>query len=590
MGWLVTGLFPGAVFDFKERIVASQILGLCVWSIVLFIIGHLRLFSGPVFLCCGCGGVGLWLLSLVSPKNRIFPAVPRIKLTKWEIVMIAGILFFVMIAFLAACAPVTGGIRNDEVCYHLYVPHEWLRQHALVPLSFALAYTVGHAELLFALAQSIAPQTGPRLVTWYAFVLSLAAVYLLCRQFTGRSIALTACAILAMNPLIFRTSSISFVDVEVGMFICSGLWMVLCWYQRRQNAWLFYAAVFLGTGCGVKATAYIYSFVICGSVLALFLLQKHRKKKEFRGIALMLCLTAFFAAPWMVRNILLTGSPTYPPPPVWFACEKPLLADSVPFTRQEVMNFADYCAERYGHYERTITNFFRFPWDMTMDPGRFQIGDSIGTLLLSFLPIALFLIWFHGLGWAAILCGCLLGGAGLIYWVALPEARYYIPAFMGLAPVLALVFQTSLWNRPFSALVKTVLIVNLLFSAAIALRLHVPQIRTVFDAQYRHAYISRYTPFSEAFAFCNAVKDRQIVVLYPNQVWFYLTGNYFVDPDALTNPERYAGDFLLDIDYSQTLERDLTGLQGSYAIRMVPADLELVFTGPDARIYRFKKN
>ena len=51
------------------------------------------------------------------------------------------------------------------------------------------------------------------------------------------------------------------------------------------------------------------------------------------------------------------------------------------------------------------------------------------------------------------------------------------------------------------------------------------------------------------------------------------------------------GAFLLDIDDSQTLERNLSVLRGDFGLaEPAPPLLEKVFNGPDARVYRFTGN
>ena len=79
-----------------------------------------------------------------------------------------------------------------------------------------------------------------------------------------------------------------------------------------------------------------------------------------------------------------------------------------------------------------------------------------------------------------------------------------------------------------------------------------------------------------------------LVVLHDNQVFYYLKTAYRVDEKVLDNIKPYQKSCILDIDYSQTLDRDWKMQSNAYCIREVPSFLKLIFNGPDARIYQVR--
>jgi hypothetical protein len=625
-----------------ERITLSLTVGMGVWCLTLFTLGHMGLLHRWLFFLIGGAAVLVEVVIVLRQLNmsillrggetggpqrhrdclegspevkvhrsrltnllllfsyliaglkllrtkRLMPfrqAIPCLSIFEWALA--CGTAIIVLITFIACFAPVTGGIKNDEICTHLSVPARWLCTANFAPVPEPGSSMAWNGELLFLLTESISPESGPRLVSWIAFALCIAAVYCLSRGIGSRSAVLAAAAIVAMNPLLFRGAPIAFVDTLSALYVIVPLWLLFFYRKSGGVPVLVIAAFCLGIGCGIKPTNFIYSFFAVGFAFVIIATEKTSFAIRLRKVLIVSAVTVIAALPWPTRTWLLTGSPTFPPPPA-LGLHKPLLADRVPYTKEYVAWFYSYVNSRYGDYHRSPVKLAAFPWDVTMRPERFQIGDAIGTLMLCLLPLALVMALVGRRRSQLALLGYALAASAAVYAVVLPEARYFIPAYCALAPPLAFsVFGQGAW-RTAGVASRSVLIINLLFGIAVAIQIGKAPLRAALDKQYARATITANRPFAEAFEFLATQKEPPLVVLRYDQNYYGAHRDFTFDSLALSHPEQYRGALLLDIDNSQSLERDVKNLRHEFAVAdSVPSYLEKVFEGPDARVYKFR--
>ncbi len=421
-----------------ENLVFAVGLGLGIWCCILFVFGLAGILYRPLLVCSAVAPALFAPFLFVGylrrhPENSPEPE----PLSVASKVLLAGTGIILLITFIGSFAPVVGGVANDEICTHLSVPKEWLLAHRMATLPFVTSYLAGNAHLLFLLASCFESQAGPHLISWLCFVLCLGAVYRLANEFLSRNAAVLAVAIAAMNPLVFRVADIAYVDLQSSLFALLPLCALANFARDKRRLWLAACGFYMGIGCGIKPTNIVYSL----AAFALAAVWLSRARKRSKTVALdLLTLSAValvFAAPWPARNLMLTGSPVFPPPLAQYRLGevKPLANVPAPYSYRDVRSYYDYCLSRYADYRRSLLSMVRLPWDITMNSGRFQIGDSMGTIMLSLLPLAFF---FAPLPWAA---GVLLAFAALsgvaLYFGVLPEARYYIAAYLALCPVAA---------------------------------------------------------------------------------------------------------------------------------------------------------
>ena len=575
--------------ELGEALLYAIGIGLGAWCYGLFALGHAGLFYRPLLVGCAvAAALPTPVLLFYWLRRRAAKQTAAPGLSALSKVLLASVGVVLALTLVSCFAPVTGGISNDEICLHLSIPKEWLSHHGIARLPFYVSYQAGNAHLLFLLASCFEPQSGPRLLSWLSFVLCLGAVYRLARGFLSRDAAIIAVAVAGINPLVFRAASIAFVDLESALFVLLPLCALSSYAKDKRIGWLAVAGFTMAVGCGIKPTNIVYSLAALGAA-ALSWFAATRSARHTVAAAVIVCAVAApFASTWPVRNMLFTGSPVFPPPLALYRSGenlKPLLGGKAPYTQQEVKIYYDYCRSRYGDYRRGILSFAKFPWDITMRPERFQIGDSIGTLLLSFLPLVFLFLPLPAAVW--FLVGFALSAGALLYFAVLPEARYYIAALMALSPVVAYITTFFEKYKTSRLVVRAVIAANVLFSLAVAIRITAAPIRAALSPATRTAYRQSGVPFFEAFEYLREHGIGDVLVSSPSQVLYYLPGTYSVDT-ALNRPDpSHDGRAVLDIDYSQTLGRDPAKRRGAYSLARPPEGARLLFDGPDARVYTF---
>ena len=99
-------------------------------------------------------------------------------------------------------------------------------------------------------------------------------------------------------------------------------------------------------------------------------------------------------------------------------------------------------------------------------------------------------------------------------------------------------------------------------------------------------------PYYETFDFLRRNNITDVTVVSAPQNLYYLPQKtrYHVDGSLISNMYIMHCKYVLDMDNSQTLERDFKLMRGDYAIppSALPPDASLIFHGPDARVYRLR--
>jgi hypothetical protein len=567
--------------------------GLCIWMSLLFVLGHLRLFRSGILLGIAVPAAISALVILSFRRKRLRRIVRGVQGLPWWGRMYAAVVALILfITFIASFAPVVGGIRNDEICLHLSIVREWLSRGGIPVPSGVISYQAGNAHLLFLLAGALGSPAGQRLVSWLCFGMCLVAIFIIARSFTDKKNALLAVLMAAINPLVFRGAWVAFVDMPSSLFALLPVVALLEYRREKRSGWLILCALFLGAGSGIKPTNVLYGAAFCAGSLLFAATRRVSLKELLRAAAIILVLGGLMAAPWPTRTMILTGSPVFPPPLFLYKNGdlKPLSGDPAPFTVKEVKGYYDYVMSRYGEYRRNLLHFIYFPWDVTMRPGQFQIGDSIGTLFLCLLPCVFFFL--HASGIMRFLLVMAGFAAASLYFLVVPEARYYIGVLMLLCPPLAAAVQALEKKKMPHTAVASIIVINCIFSLMVSLRITGPLMKAALNPAAAERMKREQIPFYEAFEYLRHKGITDVTVSYAPQNLYYLPKQtrYHVDNAHLANMHAMHGAYVLDFDYSQTLDRQSALIRGDYQVPAtnLPTYFEMVFQGPDARIYRIR--
>ncbi len=594
-GDIVLGLLRIRISGIVRYYILSFGMGTVCWYLALFLLGHAGLLYP--WLLAALSIIASCVSCIIIFRHIRKMSIHAGQLRRWigsltyvDLLLISAVVIILAFTFASTFAPVTGGVANDSINYHLSTPTPWLRHHKIVELSWPISYLAGYGDLLYTLPLALGSVAGTKLISWFFMCASFALVAELTRRRFGARAGLIAGVVWIANPLVFRTSFTAFIDLQAAFFTLCALWSILSFNKNAQGRMILLGGLFMGVGCGIKPTNYCYAIALTGVMVFLLLRTPGRPVYMRAKQLLLLCLCCVvFALPWPVRNTLLTASPTFPPPlPLYHISDTGTFHfGDVAFSRDDAREWFGKCDRRTRAYGEGISGFILLPWHLTMHPEAFQAGDSVTAMMLSFLPL-IFLAGPRPRRVTALLLFSLLGTI-LVYFLLYPEARFFIPVFLAMSPAIAWGIIT-LWQfrrRHITFAVTFVMALNILFACAVAARLCLPKIRTVIDREYRYRYMKAHIPYFEAFNYLASHSKRRVVRFYNHQTMFYLTNEYVVDSTAARHPGSYPDAYFLDIDYSQTCRRDTAHATGGYWLSDNPDSLRLVFQGPDARIYRY---
>ena len=569
-----------------EGAVASVATGLGVWCYGLFLLGHLGLFYKWILLgpAAATAIPGLYYLAKAFRRHPWQRLSRQPSLT--VIVLLTAMAAIATLTFISCFSPVMGGIKNDEIATHLSVPHDWLLHHGICVLPYAVSHLAGHVELLFAWILACAPEYATKVFSWGCFILCALMAYAFAVKKMSRVFAVYAAAFVVINPLIFREAFLAFIDLPAALFNFLTLW-ALCYYcESKNNRFLFLAAFFMGVGCGAKPSNYFY----LPALMVFFgMLLYHNRQREWtllKKLVLLMALILLLGSPWPTRNMALTGSPTFPPPLALYSLnhDKPFYFSGKPFTKNNALDIYTYYRCRIQNYGLGPLNFFLMPWNITMHPESFSAGDSMGTIMLTFIPLVLFIrkrpAWLlHFLLFCAIACAT-------IYFCIIPEARYFIAAYLAAAPIAAWVLEKLAPRRRIFAIAGLIVAANALFSVAVAGRMCAKHCTAAFSPEYRNTLCRRNTPYYEAFDYLNKEKPKRLFVFYDSQIWYYLNTPYTASEHSADSVAAIPGAYLLDIDYSQVLDRNAVPITGGFCVHEELRKAKIVFAVSDARVFR----
>ena len=425
LGRRLLGYLPGV--GGLEVFVLSAAVGLGALALVtlaLGLLGWLRpwvfwaLTLTGLFVCRGPLGKAL-LVALGDPAWHFHSRLERILAAYCALMLIVALLW-------ALTPPTTW----DGLVYHLTGPKLYLAT-ARISHSLDLPY-LGFPQLmesLFTWGMGLAGERAAAPVHWfYGLLVALALVAAGRRWLDGAAGWLAAAVYLSASTIVLLAGW-PYVDLALSLYSTLAFLALLRWTEAGGK-WLVLSGVLAGLALSTKYTA---APLLPALALALLIAQVHNWQFAIRN-SLLLCIIALTIwSPWLIKNFLLTGNPTYP----FF------------------FGGAYWDGWRAWWYDRPGTGLaYTAPWKLLTAPwdatvwgveGGAAYSATIGPLFLAFLPL-LVLSWRRmsverrrWLASALAFCGVLYGFWlwGVARTALLFQTRLLFPAFGILALMVA---------------------------------------------------------------------------------------------------------------------------------------------------------
>jgi hypothetical protein len=383
--------------------------------------------------------------------------------TRFERLLAGYVCLSLLIALSVALAP---PIAWDSQVYHLTGPKLYIERGQITggidipylgfPQLVEMLFTLG-LLLKSPVAESLTLGSGiAQLIHWTYALLALLSAYTLAERYLTRRAGWLAMAILASAPTISLLASWAYVDLAVLFYELAAFQLMLLAWQAEVppttegigsgsegRGLLALAGVVSGMAVGVKYTAVLLPAAM--AVLVALHARKRGWSLAWRQALLFGGYAALAAAPWFVKNWLLTGNPVYP----FF------LAGQL------------WDGYRAWFYSRAGTGLaYTAPWRLLIAPWEATIrgiegaegySATIGPLFLAAIPLLL-LVWgklekaqrtFIGLAVAVSAPQYLLWLYGVAQSALLIQTRLLFPIFGFLALLAGLALdRIKLLDRP----------------------------------------------------------------------------------------------------------------------------------------------
>lgn len=435
-----------------ERIVLSAGLGLGILSLVTFGLGLAGLLYGWLFwlLLAGAG------LLLLPEFLRLGHALRRASWPRpqgaWPVFLTIFVGATLLLVLLLALTP---PIEWDSLTYHLAGPERYLRAHRFTH-EFDIYYLFfpSFAEMLFTLGMGLKGDVVARLLHFGYLLLSVGAVgAFAARHWTddGRRVGLLAVALFLSIPTALQIAAWSYVDLALAFYTFAGVYSLLNWFESREaepdgqgqrpagRGWLVVAGLFAGASMSIKYTG-ATSLLMIEAVLFWWLVRRRLPLRHWLGAAAAVgVLAVAVAAPWYIKNVVVTGNPLYPL--VWGG----------PHWNEISTRWLLVLGE-----EKSLLDLLLVPWTLTVlgAQGTEAYDSTYSPVFLALLP-ALLVVRRRARGLDALL---LAAGVGYVAWLVSGAASYgtfvlrgrqLLPIFAALSLLSAYALSgLDIWDRP----------------------------------------------------------------------------------------------------------------------------------------------
>lgn len=298
------------------RVACTCGLGLSLVGLGMFAIGSLGWFNVPattamlvVLFGAGCAA---WR---TSPLRAGFWHSRLRALThcwSWPMVPVYAALLLIGVR---ATVP-DANVYSDAIYYHLAQAQWWANAGGLQPDPFLqYPFYANNFLLLYVTWMVYGVGEFSTYLTWLTGLLAALAVYAAIDDYlpsvhraVRAIIALLGVFSLIATAIFLDYSVLGYVDVQIGAIALLAVLSIQIGIRDCRPGWFYAAAVMAGFLAGMKA-----SFFLLVPLFAIAIAWAAVTAGRPRGrIALMLALLCAVAAPWYVRNLVLTGDPIDP--------------------------------------------------------------------------------------------------------------------------------------------------------------------------------------------------------------------------------------------------------------------------------------
>jgi hypothetical protein len=515
IGRLLTSFMPESLTP-PERWGLRFLVGAGALGTMLFLIGLIT-FTPAVIGCVVVlsAALNLWRGKFVEPFS-----VWR-KGGDWRgaVVVSLAVLTLAFLA-LASLAPLVGEPGNDTIRYHLLGPAQWLREGQIHPV-LDESHTAFPAvvETLFAAVMALSRSDNPCLLSVAFAVALLAQVYGLTKRLGGDEFA--AClsvGLFVMMPVVMVRVGTGYVDVAFTAFVLA---MVRIAFDAAGWRSLLLAGLLGGFALGTKYTGLV---ALAVTAVCLLFARRHAGSLRQRSLwaAVLVATACVVGSPWYLKNLLLLGTPIYPPPP--------LLARLLPgkaFSPEASERFQQFILNWGKGSGRGLLDFLLLPIRFTYWTNIFHgplVGIGLAPLALGPVGLASVRRQEAARTWAA------WAFLSAVAWFLTNQDYRFLLHVVAVATAFAavgggiLLRQASRWGRVSA---WSLVVVSMCYGGFALLRLRGDDVRAAISPRFAKERAAQEVPLAAAYDFLNRADGvSKVLILNPGVMPYFIRHPY----------------------------------------------------------------
>lgn len=474
-GWtLVDRIDRAGLVTLPERWLASFCLGCLVMYCAIFAVGLIRL-DRISMIGVLTGGA---LLAHPAWHRAMRVAVPI--LAQWRKAAQdnrAATLIWALVAISLLSLLIQGMAPPndyDSLNYHISIPQRDLEQGFIGPDWYAWTFSFFPAlsEHLYRLALAVGGEPAAQPVTGlFGIFLALSTATLVRRLgFGAVTAALAALMVVSVRATVWELATCE-VEVQLAVFTALAMLCYMGWRERGEWPWMILFGAALAAGILVK----YHGFVVAACFVPLILWDLIRRRLPIGPVIAAAVVAITLLLPHMLRNVYYTANPIFP------MLHNVLVKDGPVFFPPGVDGFGR---------ERTLLNFLRVYWDVSILPTYYFDGAMLGApYILAFAPFAV-LMKRRAMVIPMVLMALLFTAAW--YWTITKQVRFLItitPFLCALAAMGAtLLWQgAARWAKPVVVVVAMILALNQALFVGIYALLRLPPALGIVSALSYHS-------------------------------------------------------------------------------------------------------
>jgi hypothetical protein len=295
-----------------ERVFLSIVTGLGVLALLIFSIG----MSGAIYaLPVRVLTLALAVLGITRIFRLLTPGLlGKLRFSPLPNPFALSLALFLGLSFTAAWIPTW---NYDSLLYHIAVPKLYMLEHKIyyirdfLPSNYPL-----NGEMLFMLALLVKDDALAQLLSYFISAWLVLGVFVFSWRFYSHRAAIISVALLLSVSSFIYQIPINNNDTILALFTLAGIYALVAWWEKKNNAWLFLAGLMLGLAAGSKYSGFFTLATMSLLTTVLVIVAMRKRPAAFARIGM--AAAVFGAAaligvgPWLLKNYLFTGNPTYP--------------------------------------------------------------------------------------------------------------------------------------------------------------------------------------------------------------------------------------------------------------------------------------